>query len=37
MTGVFKAKNGNMYYADNTGEIVRKAQWAEQNAKQSQL
>ena len=33
MTGVFKAKNGNMYYADNTGEIVRKAQWAEQNGK----
>lgn len=33
MTGVFKAKNGNMYYADNTGEIARKAQWAEQNGK----
>ena len=33
MTGVFKAKNGNMYYADNTGEIARKAQWAQQNGK----
>ena len=33
MTGVFKANNGNMYYADNTGEIARKAQWAEQNGK----
>ena len=33
MTGVFKAKNGNMYYADETGEFIRKAQWIEQNGK----
>ena len=33
MTGVFKAPDNHSYNADETGEVVRKAQWIEQNGK----
>lgn len=33
MTGVFKAPNNHSYNADETGELIRKAQWIEQNGK----
>ncbi|MBF1178986.1 MAG: hypothetical protein HXL91_03695, partial [[Eubacterium] sulci] len=32
-TGIFAANDGSMYYADDTGEVVRKAQWITQNGK----
>ena len=32
-TGVFTATDGRMYNADETGQIVSKAQWIEQNGK----
>ena len=33
MTGFFKAPNNHTYHADQTGELIRKAQWIEQNGK----
>ena len=32
-TGIFAANDGSMYYADDTGEVVRKAQWIEKDGK----
>ena len=31
--GIFAANDGSMYYADDTGEVVRKAQWIEKDGK----
>ena len=33
MTGMFKASNGNIYYADETGLIGHEAGWIEENGK----
>ena len=31
--GIFKTNDGRMYYSDETGEVVRKAQWIEKDGK----
>ena len=33
MTGIYATIDGSMYYADDMGEVIRKAQWITQNGK----